>query len=66
MGGRAAEELMFNQMTTGAANDIQNATKIARDMVIEYGMISLGPLNFSPQIDAGEWSKNYMNTQEVS
>ena len=66
MGGRAAEELMFNQMTTGAANDIQNATKIARDMVIEYGMSSLGPLNLSPQIDAGEWSKNYMNPQEVS
>ncbi len=38
MGGRAAEELIFNTATTGAANDIEKSTKLARDMVTRYGM----------------------------
>ena len=38
MGGRAAEEIVFNSITTGAANDIEKATKIARAMVTQYGM----------------------------
>lgn len=47
MGGRAAEELIFGDVTTGAHNDIQRATLIARAMVCEYGMSkSLGPQNF--------------------
>jgi cell division protease FtsH len=46
MGGRAAEELKFKQFTTGASNDIQQATDIARKMVCEYGMSKLGPVNF--------------------
>ncbi|MCC7140489.1 MAG: ATP-dependent zinc metalloprotease FtsH [Candidatus Eisenbacteria bacterium] len=47
MGGRAAEELIFGRITTGAANDIQNATHIARKMVCEWGMSDrLGPLMF--------------------
>ncbi|MEK7127866.1 MAG: cell division protein FtsH, partial [Patescibacteria group bacterium] len=48
LGGRAAEELVFKEMTTGASNDIQNATAIARDMIIEYGMSTLGPVNLDP------------------
>jgi cell division protease FtsH len=51
MGGRAAEELMFNEVTTGASNDIEKATSIARQMVIEYGMSDLGPVNLGPQAD---------------
>ncbi len=48
MGGRAAEELIFDEMTTGASNDIERATSIARDMVCRYGMSkALGPINFS-------------------
>ena len=47
MGGRAAEELIFNEMTTGAGNDIEQATKIARKMVCEWGMSDvLGPMTF--------------------
>jgi cell division protease FtsH len=50
MGGRAAEELALNQLTTGAANDIERATKLARNMVTRYGMSeSLGPLSFGKQ-----------------
>lgn len=46
MGGRAAEEIKFAQFTTGAANDIQQATEIARRMVCQFGMSRLGPINF--------------------
>jgi len=47
MGGRAAEELVLNRQTTGAGNDIENSTEIARKMVCEWGMSEkLGPLAF--------------------
>ena len=47
MGGRAAEELIFNEMTTGAGNDIEQATGIARKMVCEWGMSDVvGPMTF--------------------
>jgi cell division protease FtsH len=46
MGGRAAEKLVFNQLTTGAGNDIERATALARKMVCEWGMSDLGPLTF--------------------
>ena len=47
MGGRAAEEIKFNQITTGASNDIEKATEIAKDMVTRYGMSErLGPRSF--------------------
>ena len=46
MGGRCAEEIFLNQMTTGAGNDIERATELARKMVCEYGMSRLGPLTF--------------------
>ena len=47
MGGRAAEELVLNQTTTGAGNDIERATDTARKMVCEWGMSEkLGPLSF--------------------
>ena len=44
LGGRAAEKLIFNEITTGAANDLDRATAIARDMVTIYGMSDLGPI----------------------
>ncbi len=49
MGGRAAEEIMLNTITTGAGNDIEKATEIARKMVCEWGMSSLGPISFSEE-----------------
>jgi cell division protease FtsH len=48
MGGRVAEEIIFGQKTTGAGNDIERATELARSMVTEWGMSDeFGPLNFS-------------------
>jgi cell division protease FtsH len=46
MGGRVAEEIFLNIMTTGAGNDIEQATELARKMVCEWGMSDLGPLTF--------------------
>jgi cell division protease FtsH len=46
MGGRVAEELFLRQMTSGASNDIERATELARKMVCELGMSPLGPLHF--------------------
>jgi len=46
MGGRIAEEVFLNHMTTGAANDIEKATELARRMVCEFGMSGLGPITF--------------------
>jgi cell division protease FtsH len=66
MGGRVAEELIFNEMTTGAANDFDQATNVARAMVIEYGMSSLGPINYGPTMDVTEWGKSYMEQNPVS
>ena len=47
MGGRCAEEIFFNDITTGASGDIEAATKIAKDMVTTYGMSDLGPIQYN-------------------
>ncbi len=46
MGGRIAEDIFIGSITTGASNDIERATELARAMVCEYGMSNLGPLTF--------------------
>jgi cell division protease FtsH len=46
MGGRIAEDLFLNHITTGASNDIERATELARRMVCEFGMSSLGPITY--------------------
>ncbi len=46
MGGRSAEEIFFDDITTGASGDIQAATRIAKDMVTTYGMSNLGPVQY--------------------
>lgn len=57
LGGRAAEEIVFKEMTSGAANDISQATKLARAMVIEWGMSDLGPINLGPESSLGEFGQ---------
>jgi cell division protease FtsH len=53
MGGRVAEEIIFNQKTTGAGNDIERATELARRMVCEWGMSDvLGPMTFGKKEEA--------------
>ena len=66
MGGRAAEEVIFNELTTGAANDFDQATQVAKAMVVEYGMSSLGPINYGPNMDVTEWGKTYYEQNLLS
>jgi cell division protease FtsH len=46
LGGRVAESIVFDEISTGASNDIERATQIARDMVMQYGMSELGPIQY--------------------
>src|SRR3990167_6427494 len=55
LGGQAAEDLVFKDISTGAASDIEVATNIARAMVTQYGMSSLGPINVNPRPMFGIW-----------
>jgi len=55
LGGRAAEELVYNEVSTGASNDLAVATNIARQMVTEFGMSNLGGINVGGQKDFGVW-----------
>jgi len=57
LGGRAAEEVVFKEMTSGAANDIAQATKIAKAMVVEFGMSSLGPINLGDDMGMGDFGQ---------
>ena len=72
LGGRAAEILVFSEQTTGVSNDIEQATKIARNMVVRFGMSKLGPMNFGSQYENqdynrawGEPDKPSLKTQEA-
>jgi len=59
LGGRAAEEVVFDEMTAGASNDIEHATALARAMVTDFGMSTLGPVNLGYQgdeADATPWT----------
>lgn len=66
MGGRAAEELIFKDITTGASADINHATGIARNMVTEWGMSELGPINFEPQVDPSDYGRAWMEPSKIS
>lgn len=59
MGGRAAESLVFDDITTGASDDIGKATQVARAMVTRFGMSELGPINLDPD-------RNFYEPSEVS
>ena len=66
LGGRVAEELVFHEMTTGAHNDFEKATKIARAMVTEYGMSSLGPVQFEHQESSVFLGRDYNKSRNFS
>ncbi|EKD80500.1 MAG: hypothetical protein ACD_40C00074G0008, partial [uncultured bacterium] len=66
LGGRAAEILVYNDLTAGASSDIDKVTRTARAMVVDYGMSPLGPIDFGPQEGLSEWGRNYMEPTDVS
>ena len=67
MGGRIAEEMIFGQITTGAQNDIEQATEMARKMVCEWGMSEeLGPLTYGKKEEAIFLGKEFNRHQDYS
>ncbi len=66
LGGRAAEEIVFNELTGGAASDISQATRIARQMVIDFGMSELGPIYLGPQMETTEWGRSWVQSADLS
>ena len=66
LGGRVAEELVFKEVTTGAHNDFEKATKIARAMVTEYGMSDLGPIQFEHQESSVFLGRDYNKSRNFS
>ena len=66
MGGRASEELFFDDITTGASGDIQAATRIAKDMVTTYGMSELGPIQYNNGNDSVFLGRDYTSPSNAS
>lgn len=66
LGGRVAEEVIFNEVTTGAHNDFQQATKIARAMVTEYGMSDLGPIQYEKSNGSVFLGRDYLKDKNFS
>jgi len=66
LGGYTAEQIFFGEMTTGASNDLQRATKIARNMVTKYGMSDLGPIIFGGQNEEIFLGKDYGHVKNYS
>lgn len=64
LGGRSSEEVFFNDVTTGAQNDIEVATHIARSMVTEYGMSALGPIQYEKDTGSVFLGRDYNSTQK--
>lgn len=66
MGGRCAEEMFFDDITTGAYGDIESATRIARAMVTVYGMSELGPIKYSSDNDSVFLGRDYNSPTNAS
>ena len=66
LGGRVAEEIQFDSVTTGAYNDFEMATKIARAMVTEYGMSDLGPIQYESRGQNVFLGRDYLNEKNFS
>jgi cell division protease FtsH len=66
LGGRVAEEITFSDISTGASNDFENATKIARAMVTEYGMSDLGPIQYEQPNGSIFLGRDYLKDKNFS
>lgn len=66
LAGRVAEEVVFNEITTGAHNDFERATKLARAMVTEYGMSNLGPVQYEQRTGDVFLGRDYMKDKNFS
>ncbi|MDQ6803089.1 MAG: ATP-dependent zinc metalloprotease FtsH [Acidobacteriota bacterium] len=66
MGGRIAEEIFLSEITTGAGNDIERATQLARRMVCEWGMSELGPATFGKKEEAIFLGREFAQHQDYS
>jgi cell division protease FtsH len=66
MGGRVAEELFMNHMTSGASNDIERATEIAERMVCEFGMSPMGPMKFARPGNQQEGEKAHQLSESTA
>ena len=66
MGGRVAEEMFFDDVTTGAVNDIERATNLAKDMVTLYGMSDLGPIKYNSGNENVFLGRDYNSPNNVS
>jgi len=66
LGGRAAEDIFFGELTGGASSDIERVTAIARAMVMDYGMSKLGPLNYGPQYDMNSYVRAVAEPYQIS
>lgn len=66
MGGRAAEQVVFDEVTTGASNDFDQATNVARAMVTDFGMSALGPVNYGATRDITEWGRSSWEQNPIS
>ena len=66
MGGRIAEEIFLDEVTTGAGNDIEKATGLARRMVCEWGMSELGPLSYGKKEEAIFLGREFAQHQDYS
>jgi len=66
LGGRAAEKVVFNELTAGASSDIERATILARRMVVDFGMSDLGPVSLNQTVDTNAWGYSVGDSVRLS
>ncbi len=66
LGGRAAERIVFNELTAGASSDIERATMLARRMVTDFGMSDLGPVSLGQMVESNTWGYSYGDSIRLS